>query len=182
MIEITDEMRSLIDNALANGTPCILATASPTGEPSVSYRGSMMVYDDESLAYWERTYRAGLEHVEANPKVVVMYRDPTTRKAWKFHGDATVYREGVIREGVMARVVQPELDRDPEFKGFTVIIRLDRIMTMAGEVVQQREQEPAAGVLLLLSVRSVCRPEQRAGSSDREIAVPSARIGLPHPG
>ena len=139
MINITEEMRECIDNALAKRTPCILATASPTGEPSVGYRGSMMVFDDESLAYWERTYRAGLEHAEANPQVVMMYRDPSTRLAWKFHGDATVYRDGQIRDQVMARVVQPELDRDPERKGFAVIIRLNRIMTMGGEVVQQRD-------------------------------------------
>ena len=29
-----------------------------------------MVLDGQSLAYWDRTQRAGLEHVEANPKVV----------------------------------------------------------------------------------------------------------------
>jgi len=28
MIKMSDEMRDLIDNALANGTPCILATAT----------------------------------------------------------------------------------------------------------------------------------------------------------
>ena len=60
MIQIDDEMRELIDNALANGTPCILATASPTGEPGVGLRGSMMVFNSDSLAYWERTKRAGL--------------------------------------------------------------------------------------------------------------------------
>ena len=81
MINIDDEMRELIDNALANETPCILATASPTGEPGVGLRGSMMVFNSESLAYWERTKRAGLEHIQANPKVVVMYRDPVARKA-----------------------------------------------------------------------------------------------------
>ena len=110
-------MRQLIDNALADGNPCILVTASPTGEPGVSFRGSMMVYDDDSLAYWKRTQRAGLEHIKANPKVVVMYRNPTERKAWKFHGDATVYRDGSVREQVMERVVQRELDLDPERNG-----------------------------------------------------------------
>lgn len=139
MINVTEEMRQFIDRALADRCPCILATASPTGEPSVSYRGSMMVFDDDSLAYWERTQRAGLEHIDANPKVVVMYRNPAERKSWKFHGDATVYRDGEVRDRVMARVVQAELDRDPDRKGFAVVIRLNRIMTMGGDVVQQRD-------------------------------------------
>ncbi len=139
MIDITDEMRDLIDNALANRTPCILATASPTGEPSVGLRGSMMVFDSDSLAYWERTKRAGLEHIQANPKVVVMYRDPVARKAWKLHGEAQLYPDGPIRDQVMARVVQTELDRDADRQGIAVIIRLNRLMTMAGEVLQQRD-------------------------------------------
>ena len=140
MIHLTEEMRSSIDNALDNGTPCVLATASPTGEPGVSLRGSVMAYDDESLAYWDRTQRAGLEHVEANPKVVVMYRDPKARLAWKFYGEATIYREGSVRDAIMARVVEQEMSRDPERRGFGVIIRLSRITLFSGEVIQQREE------------------------------------------
>ncbi len=140
MIRLTEEMRSSIDNALDNGTPCVLATASPTGEPGVSLRGSVMAYDDESLAYWDRTQRAGLEHVEANPKVVVMYRDPKTRLAWKFYGEATIYREGPVRDAIMARVVEQEMSRDPEHRGFGVIIRLSRITLFSGEAIQQREE------------------------------------------
>ncbi len=139
MIDIDDEMRELIDNALDNGTPCILATASPTGEPSVGLRGSMMVFDSDSLAYWERTKRAGLEHIRANPKVVVMYRDPVARKAWKLHGDARTYLDGPVRDQVMAKVVQPELDRDPDKDGVAVVIKLNRIMTLGGQVLQQRD-------------------------------------------
>jgi hypothetical protein len=51
MIKLTQEMRERLDNALTNRTPCILATASATGEPSLGYKGSMMVFDDEHLAY-----------------------------------------------------------------------------------------------------------------------------------
>ena len=50
MINLTDEMRKMIDPALANGAPCILATVSGTGEPDIGYKGSMMVFDNESLA------------------------------------------------------------------------------------------------------------------------------------
>ena len=139
MIDIDDEMRELIDNALDNGTPCIMATASSTVEPAVGLRGSMMVFNSDSLAYWERTKRAGLEHIQSNPKVVVMYRDPAARKAWKLHGEAQLYPDGPIRDQVMARVVQRELDRDPDNQGIAVVIKLDRIMTMAGEVLQQRD-------------------------------------------
>ncbi|MBI2171443.1 MAG: pyridoxamine 5'-phosphate oxidase family protein [Chloroflexi bacterium] len=138
MIQLTDEMHRLINNNLADGCPCIIATASPSGEPGLSFRGSMMALDSESLAYWEHTKRAGLEHVEANPKVVVMYRNPKERKSGKFHGEAKVVRAGPLREAVKAKVVQQELDRDTGGEGFAVVIRIHRIMTLGGDVVQQR--------------------------------------------
>ncbi|MSQ33878.1 MAG: pyridoxamine 5'-phosphate oxidase family protein [Dehalococcoidia bacterium] len=144
MIDITDEMRELINSALANGNPCILGTASPTGEPSVGFRGSMMVFDSQHLAYWERAKRAGLAHISANPKVIVMFRDPKARKSWKFHGHATVHHDGPIREQVMARVVPQELVPDPERLGFAILIRVDRILSPRGEVLQQREDTAAA--------------------------------------
>ena len=52
MIKLTDQMRELIDNGLAKGTPCLVATASKDGAPNIGYKGSVMVFDDESLSYW----------------------------------------------------------------------------------------------------------------------------------
>ncbi|MGH7810015.1 MAG: pyridoxamine 5'-phosphate oxidase family protein, partial [Candidatus Binatia bacterium] len=69
MIAISDQMRELVDNALANGSPCILATVSAEGEPDIGFKGSMLVFDNESLAYWERTKRVHMKNVKENPKV-----------------------------------------------------------------------------------------------------------------
>jgi len=138
MIKMTDEMRELIDNALANGTPCILATATKGGQPNMSYRGSMMVLDDESLAYWDRTKRQSLHDVEENPQVCVLFRHPEKRVAWRFLGEATLHRDGSVREQVMARTVKPELDRDPERQGVAVVIRVNKILLNTGEALQQR--------------------------------------------
>jgi predicted pyridoxine 5'-phosphate oxidase superfamily flavin-nucleotide-binding protein len=138
MIQITDKMRELVDNALANGCPCVLATASADGEPDIGYKGSMMVFDAEHLAYWERTRRQHLKNVLENPKVVVLFRDAKTRVNFRFHGVATVHEQGPLRDQVMARVVAPELEKDPERKGAAVIIRVDRITNLGGEVLQSR--------------------------------------------
>ncbi len=138
MIEFTDEMCEAIDNALANGTPCIVGTASAGGDPNLGFKGSVMALDGSRLAYWERSMRTILEHIEENPKVVVMYRDPARRLAWRFYGDVTVHRDGSARDEVMARVVQPELDRDPERQGFAVVIDVERITTLGADVVQER--------------------------------------------
>ena len=139
VITLTQEMKDAVDNALADKAPCILATASPDGKPGIGLRGSMMAYDDSSLAYWERTFRRGSENVGANPYVVILYRNPQTRMSWKFFGRAEVHPDGAVRDDVMGKVVQPELDRDPDRKGVAVIVRLDRIETMAGEILMSNE-------------------------------------------
>jgi len=138
MINLTDDMRNLIDNALANGFPCILASVSAEGEPDIGYKGSMMVFDNESLAYWERTKRVHMKNVKENPRVIVLFRDAKTKAAWRFHGTATVNESGPIRDQVMARTVKDELDKDPERKGAAVVIRLDKITNMGGQVLSSR--------------------------------------------
>ncbi|HZH81917.1 MAG TPA: pyridoxamine 5'-phosphate oxidase family protein [Phototrophicaceae bacterium] len=138
MISISDQMKELIDNALANGSPCILATVSADGEPDIGYKGSMMVFDNESLAYWERTKRVHMKNVKENPRVIVLFRDAKTKAAWRFHGTATMHESGPIRDQVMARTVKDELDKDPERKGAAVVIRLDKITNMGGHVLSSR--------------------------------------------
>jgi general stress protein 26 len=138
MIAIIDQMKDLVNNALANGCPCILASVSGEGEPDIGYKGSMMVFDDSSLAYWERTKRQHMKNVKENPKVVVLFRDTKSKAAWRFHGKATLHEDGPIREQVMARTVKDELDKDPERKGAAVVISLDKITNMGGQVLQSR--------------------------------------------
>ena len=85
-IEISEEMVEGVNTALANRVPCILATAGSDGWPSMGFRGSMMVFNDGNLAYWERSNKDGLAHIKENPQVLVMFRNPETRQAWKFYG------------------------------------------------------------------------------------------------
>jgi uncharacterized protein len=138
MIKLIDQMRELVDKALANDVPCILATVSAAGEPDIGYKGSMMVFDDESLAYWERTRRQHLANVQSNPKVIVLFRDPKSRVNWRFHGTATIHETGPLRDQVMARTVPAELEKDPERKGAAVVIRVDKVTNLGGQVLQSR--------------------------------------------
>jgi hypothetical protein len=71
--------------------------------------------------------------------VVVLYRNPDTRVAWKFFGEATVHQDDDVRADVMSRTVQPELDRDPAGNGFAVVMEIDRVETMQGEVLMSRD-------------------------------------------
>jgi uncharacterized protein len=133
MIKLTDQMREEIDPALERGCPCLVATTSKDGVPNVGYKGSVMVFDDESLAFWERTLQGTGANVEENPNVMILFRNPATRAAWRFVGQATAYKEGPVREQVMARTVPAELDRDPERKGYAVVVKVDKVLPLSGQ-------------------------------------------------
>lgn len=53
MIELTEEMQTAVNNALADRAPCLIATASADGKPSIGYKGSMLAFTPSALAYWE---------------------------------------------------------------------------------------------------------------------------------
>jgi hypothetical protein len=139
MIKFTDEMKQRINNAFTDKKPCIWATASPDGVPSISFRGSTFAWDDEHLAIWERSRQSGAEYMEANPNVVMLYADLPARVGWRFYGRATVFKAGEMRQKIMDRTIKDELDRDPERKGYGVLVRVDEIRRYSGdEIIQER--------------------------------------------
>ena len=139
MIDLTDEMKKLLYTALADGYACLLGTASKDGQPQISPKGSMMVYDRDTLAYWERSKRSALDNVGENPHVLIYYNHAEKRVRWRFQGKATVYPEGPVREDVMSKTIQAELDRDPERLGVAVLVKVDKITDLTGAVLQQRD-------------------------------------------
>ena len=49
------------------------------------------------------------------------------------------YKDGDIRQQIMRRTVKGELDKDPERKGYGVLVRIDKIRGYSGfNVVQER--------------------------------------------
>ncbi len=137
-VALTDEMKDLVENAVANGMPCVLVTVLPDGYPNPSFRGSLMVFDSGHLAYWDRSLRGAMASYESgNQKVAVLHRDPKSRKSWRFYGTVELHKEGELREKVMARTPQNELDADPERKGVAVLIRVDRVVER-GQTIMER--------------------------------------------
>ncbi|MGH2584256.1 MAG: pyridoxamine 5'-phosphate oxidase family protein [Dehalococcoidia bacterium] len=138
MIDLS-EMAEAVNSALAEGNVCLVGTASATGMPDIAFKGSVMVFDKDHLAFWERSKGQTLENVESNPQACVLYRSRERGVAWRFFGVAEVIAEGGLRQQVVERTVQAELDRDPERTGVAVLIRVDRIVA-GRNVLQQREE------------------------------------------
>ena len=96
MIQLTEEMVQFVNGARANGYPCIVATSSADGTPNAGYIGTVLAYNDASLAYRDRTGRKPLDHLESNPKVVVLFRDSQQEVGWKFRCTAEVHRLSLL--------------------------------------------------------------------------------------
>ncbi len=139
MIELTDQMKEYINTAWSDGTPVSVATASGDGQPDIAFKGSTMAWDNDHLAFWERAHGQTLRNMEENPKVCLQYYSREKRTGWKFFGVAELLREGALREEIMARTPQHELDRDPERKGVAVLIRVDTVR-QGPAVLMQREE------------------------------------------
>lgn len=119
---------------------CLVGTALPDGYAQITPRGSTMVYDDDHLALWERGKGSTTGNLHDGSKVTVYFRKPQLRADGvlpaggiaRFYGVATIHRSGPAYEEVWRRLVQPEKDRDPDKKGFAVLIKVERAEDLNG--------------------------------------------------
>jgi hypothetical protein len=123
-LDLTD-FADAIDHALANQTPMLIASVHD-GQPDLAFKGSFMVWDRDHLAYWERGLNETLAGIRDNPRVAVLVR-PKGSPPVRFYGQARVVEDATEQEAIWQRVVPEEQGRDPEKKGFAVVIRVDRI-------------------------------------------------------
>ena len=125
---LTPEIKSLVNNALASGSPMLLAVVTPENKPSLSYRGSTQVYSDDQLGLWIRNTSGGtIEAIRKNPFVAMMYRSATT-PLLQFHGRACIATDEIERKRVFENAPEREQKSDPERKGIALIIDLDKVL------------------------------------------------------
>ena len=118
----------------------LVGTALPDGYAQITPRGGTMVYDDEHLALWERGKGSTADNFADGTKVTIYFRKPQLRADGilpkggiaRFYGTAKVYRSGPEYEEVWTRLIQPEKDRDPDKKGFAVLIAVERAEELDG--------------------------------------------------
>jgi hypothetical protein len=119
---------------------CLVATVLPNGFAQVTPRGSTMVFDDEHLALWERGKGTTNENLKDGTRVTVFFRKPQLREMGilpkggiaRFYGTAAIHKSGHVYEETWNRLIQPEKDRDPEKKGFAVLIKIERAEDLGG--------------------------------------------------
>ena len=120
---------------------CLVGTVLPNGFAQVSPRGSTMVFDDDHLALWERGKGSTNENLRDGTKVTVYLRKPPLRESGilpkggiaRFYGTAGIHKSGPAYDTVWQRLVQPEKERDPDKKGYAVLIKVERAEDLDGQ-------------------------------------------------
>lgn len=128
-------------NSAFPASVCLVGTVLPSGFAQITPRGSTMVYDDDHLALWERGRGSTTANLHDRSKVTVFLRKPQLREVGvlpkggiaRFYGTAEIHRSGAAYEEVWRRLVQPEKERDPDRKGFAVLIKVERAEDLDGQ-------------------------------------------------
>ncbi len=135
---ISEKVRNLINNAWVDGYPCLVATTGPSG-PNISVKGSLLVFDDEHLAYWERTKKGALENLGHDKRVAVIYAnfkaqhdgvlDSGFLRLW---GTAELHETGPMREVIFNKLTKREQEHKGADKGIGVLIKIERASDLRG--------------------------------------------------
>jgi hypothetical protein len=135
----SDLVRNCINNAWEDGYPCLLGTAGEDG-PNISPKGSMLLFDDGHLAYWERSKHKALENLQHDNRVVVFYsnfkaqRDGVmTSGLLRFYGTAELHESGPTHDAIFARLSEREATHVGADTGIGVLITIERAVDLHGK-------------------------------------------------
>lgn len=132
-LRIGEELKSVIDGALSQRHPMLIAHVDERGQPVLSFRGSTQVFSDTQLAIWVRNGGGSFARsIAENPRVALMYRDEDKKATYQFQGRARIATGEKERKQVYGNSSKVERDHDFAEAGIAVIIDLDRIEGYAG--------------------------------------------------
>jgi hypothetical protein len=136
---LSDTIVTLIRNAWDDGYPCLLASSGREG-PNITPKGSMIVFDDAHLAYWERSKRAVLDNLIADPRVCVIYanmkaqRDGVLESGFlRFFGSVVLHEQGPVREKIFSMLLPREQTHAGAEAGIGVLIKIDKAIDVRGK-------------------------------------------------
>lgn len=130
---------TLIRNAWDDGYPCLVATTGPQG-PNLTPKGSMIVFDDAHLAWWERSKRLVLENLGHDARVCIMYanfkaqRDGVLESGFlRFFGTVELHESGPLREAIFAKLVPREQTHVGADTGIGALVRIEKAIDVRGK-------------------------------------------------
>jgi hypothetical protein len=136
---ISDTIKTLIRNACDDGYPCLVATVGPLG-PNITPKGSTIVYDDEHLAWWERSKKGVLENLGHDRRICLIYanfkaqRDGILDSGFlRFYGTVELHETGPVRERIFSLLVPREQTHAGADTGIGALVKIDKAIDARGK-------------------------------------------------
>ena len=139
MAKIPEKLHDHINSAFPKNV-VLVGTALEDGYAQISPRGSVMVWDDGTIGFWDRGKGRTHDTVKNGTKITFYYRNTDLRDneilpkggIARFYGTAELHLEGTVRDEVYKRMVQPEKERDPDKLGSAVLVKIERAEDLSG--------------------------------------------------
>ena len=124
---------------------CLVGVCMADGFAQISPRGSVHVYDGDTIAMWDRGRGHTHDTIKDGTQLTIYYRNPAlgarggdgTLPAGgiaRFYGTAEVHAaDGEVREKVWNGMVEAERNGDPDKKGQAILIRITRAEQLNGK-------------------------------------------------
>jgi hypothetical protein len=143
MEKIPNSLREHIDTAFPANV-VLVGSVLPNGYAQITPRGSAMVFDDEHIGLWERGHGSTNASLHDGTKLTIYLRKGQLREngmlpkggVARLFGTAAVHKSGAIYDEMWRRLIQPEKDRDPQKKGFAVLVKIERAEDLDGEALK----------------------------------------------
>ena len=98
-VKLTEELKQFVSRP---EVVKVLATINEDGSPNIGPKGSIQVYDDESLAYAEMMGKHHYRNVQRDRRVAIACIDAQERKGYRFEGEAEAHESGEVFDRMAA--------------------------------------------------------------------------------
>jgi predicted pyridoxine 5'-phosphate oxidase superfamily flavin-nucleotide-binding protein len=98
MTTLTDEAKKAIEEI----RPSLVATASGSGKPNVSAKGSFRILDDEHVVFADIASPRTVANIRQNPQVAVICLDASARKGCRIWGQGSILNSGELFDQLTA--------------------------------------------------------------------------------
>jgi hypothetical protein len=76
--------------------PACGVAVTPDGKPNLSPKGSLKVWDDETVVFADIASPGTMRNLRGNPFIEINLVDPFLRRGFRFKGRAEVYESGPL--------------------------------------------------------------------------------------
>ena len=78
-----------------------VATVSENGAPNLSPKGTIIAWDENTLAFADIRSPNTMKNLETNPNLEINVVDPLLRKGFRFKGQGTIIKNGQLYEAIL---------------------------------------------------------------------------------